>query len=259
MRIDFFEEFPTDENLSKAALLPFSSTIYVAARSLREFENLRAKLLAVNPRVEAAYWPTLSQSYWISPFSNQAELRALQQELQASGERLTVLLDLELPLMRPVLFLKNVFAFRGNKRRIREILSLSESIRFVTAEYPLRGRFFRAVFSFLGISFPNEKQHRIIPMYYTSMIRQYSRIFPFDVVSKVRESVQDELIEDQERIGLGLGATAKGIMGNEAILSIEEFEADVEFCRLIGARSVTIFRLGGLTVEHLQILSKYAS
>gem|GEM_PF-5659933 len=39
LRIDFFEEFPTEKNLEKAALVNFKSTVFLAARSLQELRS----------------------------------------------------------------------------------------------------------------------------------------------------------------------------------------------------------------------------
>jgi len=77
MRIDFFEEFPTEENLKKAKLIDFPSTVYLAAKSLEEFKISRKKLGKINPKLEAGYWPILEKSYWISPFSYTYELKKI--------------------------------------------------------------------------------------------------------------------------------------------------------------------------------------
>ena len=39
MKIDFFEEFPTKENLEKLKLIKFPSKIFIAAESLEEFKK----------------------------------------------------------------------------------------------------------------------------------------------------------------------------------------------------------------------------
>lgn len=105
MRVNFFEEFPTDENLEKTRLINFDSTIYIAASSFQEFQALRKKLNNINPELEAAYWPVLEKSYWISPFSFTDELENLAEDLQKNKqtEPLKVLIDLELPLLNLLL------------------------------------------------------------------------------------------------------------------------------------------------------------
>src|SRR3989338_6926719 len=110
MRIDFFEEYPTPENLAKAALISWPSTAYIAACSLSEFEKAGAALALIHPRIEAGYWPILKTSYWISPFSSRGELAQLRDELEGyRGIYLPVLIDLEFPILTPKLFLKIFF------------------------------------------------------------------------------------------------------------------------------------------------------
>ena len=105
MRIDFFEEYPTPENLAKAALISWPSTAYIAAYSLSEFEKAGAALALIHPRIEAGYWPILKTSYWISPFSSRGELAQLRDELEGyRGVHLPVLIDLEFPILTPKLF-----------------------------------------------------------------------------------------------------------------------------------------------------------
>jgi hypothetical protein len=39
MRVNFFEEFPNSVSLSKAKLIDFPSTIFIAAKSFKEFKK----------------------------------------------------------------------------------------------------------------------------------------------------------------------------------------------------------------------------
>ena len=59
MKINFFEEFPTKDNLDKAKLIKFDSKIYIAAKSLREFDKYAKQIKKINKRIEPAYWPIL--------------------------------------------------------------------------------------------------------------------------------------------------------------------------------------------------------
>ena len=99
MRINFFEEYPTSENLEKAKLIDFNSTIFLAAHSLEEFHKYKKNLLDINNRLDVAYWPILNNTYWISPFSYTSDLEKLFKELKENKEKLTILIDLELPLL----------------------------------------------------------------------------------------------------------------------------------------------------------------
>lgn len=247
MRIDFFEEYPTEENLAQAALVDFPSTVYLAAHSLAEFEAARIRLRAVNPTLEAAYWPILAKSYWISAFSYPDEIEALYAELASHTEPLTVLLDLELPLLRPGLFVRNAPSFFRAKRLIRKLLELQNaSLTFHTAEYPFTGTVLYPVASALGIAYSEQrfKHHRIL-MWYSSMIPAVLR--PLRHTLRIRRG----------RSIIGLGTIATGVFGNEPILTPKDLENDLQFFKNIGVSRVTIFRLGGLSEEYLSVIKKF--
>lgn len=54
---------------------------------------------------------------------------------------------------------------------------------------------------------------------------------------------------------IGIGCIAKGIYGNEKILSPEELERDLKILQKSG-KEVVIFRLGGLNKEYVRIIEK---
>ena len=84
MNISFFEEFPTDLNLSKLKYVLWDTKLYVAAPSMREFLKLESSILKKYKQVtEVVFWPTLSLSegYWISPWSDSSALATLFEEL----------------------------------------------------------------------------------------------------------------------------------------------------------------------------------
>ena len=114
MNIHFFEEYPTQKNMKQLQHITFPTRVYVATQSIRRFKTIQQKVEKKNRNVEVAYWPILEESYWISPFSNPKELKQLEKELYSirDGVEVKVLLDLELPLKKPVLFLKNIKYFR---------------------------------------------------------------------------------------------------------------------------------------------------
>ena len=116
MRFNFFEEFPTLKNLEKARLIDFDSTIFIAANSLEDFKRSRSVLNSINPNLSTAYWPIIPNSYWVSPFSNTIDLKNFMEEIFSANEPLTVLIDLELPLIKNInLYFKNLFSFQKNK------------------------------------------------------------------------------------------------------------------------------------------------
>jgi hypothetical protein len=258
MRIDFFEEFPTSENLEKAALLPFPSTIYVAAKSLDEFFVYKTQLTTINPAITVGYWPVMARSYWISPFSYPQELDQLYVELENyhGEETLKVMVDLELPLLQKKLLLKNSIFFFKNKRTIKKILLLqrTKSLTFLTAEYPPVGKISHWLSRKLGISYhPRRYNHTPIFMFYTSMIEHYGNNLHLHLHQNISEYIKKEASTIQH-IQLGLGTIAQGILGTEPVLSPAKLKDDLIFLKEIGVTTAVIFRLGGLTKEYLDVI-----
>jgi len=261
MKIHFFEEYPTEENLTKAELLAFPSTIYLAAKSLREFFGYREKLSQINPNLKAAYWPILPKSYWLSPFSYASELENLKKELEdyRGDSPIEVLLDLELPILNKKLFFKNAFSFFRNKKNIRRILLLSreKNIWFATAEYPPTGRIFEKIFRILGVSYSAGRfQHEKIIMFYSSMLKKY-RPLGFDIFNSVKNFLKKESSLNNRRMRIGLGTISRGALGNEPILSPAELAANLLFLKELNIKTAVIFRLGGLTEDYLNIINQF--
>ncbi len=48
MKISFFEEFPNKQNLAKLKYVTWPCTIYVAAKSFKEFKKLRSLVKSKN-------------------------------------------------------------------------------------------------------------------------------------------------------------------------------------------------------------------
>lgn len=98
MIISFFEEFPITWNISKLKLISGPTKVYLAARSLTEFNCIKKKKNA-----QYIYWPILEkeEGYWISPFAKRKALQRIFAELR--NKKIPVMLDLELPLKRSLL------------------------------------------------------------------------------------------------------------------------------------------------------------
>ncbi len=255
MKINFFEEFPKRKNLEKVKLIDFESTIYIAARSIDEFKKLKEKVKILNPKLRVAYWPILEKSYWISPFSYNYELNKLYEDLEKNkkGEKLKILIDLELPFLNKKLFFKNLSFFFKNKKIIRKIFSQQNklNIEILTAEYPVPGRFFQKILNFLGISYSiNKYPHKRIIMFYTSMFKEEKN-------SKFRKHIKKRKEELGDKLQVGLGTIAIGILGDEPKLSPANLERDLSFCKNNSIKDVVIFRLGGLNKEYLNKLKKF--
>jgi hypothetical protein len=253
MKVNFFEEFPNEENLMKAKFINFNSTIYLAAKSLKEFREIKIRLNKINKKIEAAYWPILEKSYWISPFSYTSELNKLFKELSENKDKkLKVLIDLELPFLDSRLFFKNLFCFSKNKKIIKSFFeNLDDNIEIMTAEYPMINNFFRRVIELLGVSYSLDRfSHKKCVMFYSSLIK-----------SKFIKRKMTKLIFEEhkkyDKICVGLGTIAKGIVGNEPILSTEDLKKDLDFLNRMGIEETIIFRLGGLNEKYIKILNNY--
>src|SRR3989344_2037979 len=117
MQVSFFEEFPTKSNLEKLKLVSWPTKVYLAARSLEEFNKLKKKIKYKNK--EFVYWPVLDkkEGYWISLFSRRKALLRIFKELK--DKNTPVMLDLELPTRHNFwLYFNEWFNFFKNKKLI---------------------------------------------------------------------------------------------------------------------------------------------
>lgn len=255
MRINFFEEYPTIENFEKAKLIDFNSTIFIAAYSLGEFYKYKKNLLYINNKLNAAYWPILPRSYWISPFSYNSDLKKIFEELKQNKEQLTVLIDLELPLNKnKFLFIRNLLSFVKNKRMIKQFLKESSfyNINIITAEYPPVTAFILNIYRMLGVSYDTQKYgHTSCVMYYTSMIPS-NYIF-----NKIKKTLINIKKEKNKNLELGLGTMATGVLGNEPIISTEDLARDLLFMKDNNFTVATIFRLGGFNEEYYKVIKPF--
>jgi len=255
MRVDFFEEFPNEKNLEKLMLVNFDSTLYVASSSFSEFESIKERIKKINSEIEIAYWPVLEKSYWISPFSYTYELKNLYDELAKNKrEKLKILIDLELPFLNKKLFLLNLFSFSRNKKLIEKIFRDSEKLNLdiLTAEYPIATDSMQRRLEWLGISYPIERlPHKKIVMFYSSTIRNKS------VLEKIKNHIKKRAEELGDKLQVGLGTIAGGILGDEPVLSPKELDKDLSFYEKQNIDTVVIFRLGGLNRDYLRVIKKY--
>ncbi len=256
MKINYFEEFPSKKNLHRTKATKQGEILFLAARSLKEFEILKEKINKINKKIDIAYWPILKESYWISPFSKPEELKNLYAQLKdrKNKKKLKILLDLELPLLKKKLFLKNLGNFSKNKKLINKIFEDAEKLKLeiYTAEYPVPGKFIGGILRILGIS-PKDKNKKTsrIMMFYSSMIKNRW------ILNKMKKHISKESMRRNGQMNLGLGTIAKGILGNEPKLTPKKLEQDLKFCKDCGITEVTIFGLEGLNSEYLKIINKY--
>jgi hypothetical protein len=265
MRIDFFESNPTEENLSKAALIDFPSTIYIASRSLDEFNKSKEVLFGINPNLEAGYWHVMDKSIFVSAFCFTYEIENLITELQNRQNKTTlkVLLDLEFPWNKTQI-LTNLLSFHKNKKLLRQLFEKSDelNIEVYTAEYPAPSKLAQKFFELSGVSFSVVKYpHKTMVTYYSKMLglRLPNFIRPF-----INNSVKRQIVYNSKRYGqnfqVAVGITATGGGGSREekyIISPEILDRDLSFLAESGVKVAVVFKLGGLNESYLNVIKKY--
>ncbi|MCK5624602.1 hypothetical protein KAI04_02055 [Candidatus Pacearchaeota archaeon] len=242
MHIGFYEEFPNEKNLKKLKLIKFKTRLFIAAKSVKEFQKFEKQAKKIKKNVEVAYWPIVKNSYWISPFANTKDLIELFKELEKIENPL--LIDLELPLKkRWRMYFKNIFHFKTNKRLIKEFLEKNKS-RITTAEYPFA--FISKIMRLLGLNYTIDVEKSI--MWYSSMISK-------PINKKIKNNLKK--IKNKKNYSISLGTLAIGILGNEPILSSKKLEKDLEFVKKAGFKKIIIFRLEGINKKYLKVLNKF--
>jgi len=240
MQIDFYEEFPTKENLQKLKLIKYPIRLFVATKSIEEFKGLEKRVKQLKKDTKVAYWPIIRNSYWISPFSNTKDLINLFRKLDSIKNHL--LIDLEMPKNKTMM-LKNILSFFKNKSIIRRFME--ENKQRITTAQPIETIFSRYI-QIRGQNF-NIKTEKSF-MWYTSMLP-----------NKINKIVKRKLnyIKNKEDYSISLGTIAYGILGNEPILSPKNLEKDLQFVKRTGFNKVIIFRLGGLNKEYIKVINKF--
>lgn len=255
MMISFYEEFPTNEALDKLRLIDFPSKLYVAAKNLKEFYEIKKSVNKKNKKItNAAYWPVLSkeEGYWLSPFSETKAIERILNEIRHRKDKnkLIIMWDAELPLINKKLLFRNFFSFFRNKKTINDFFKNCSryNVEIVTAEYAFSGFFI----GFLTGTPTNIECHHT-KMYYTSMI---NGIFLKNIVkNKIKNFVQ----KYKKYAKVAVGTTAKGVLGNEQILTPAELEEDLNFLKTLGVEEAIIFRLGGLNKRYVEVIKKFMS
>jgi hypothetical protein len=253
MRINFFEEYPTPQNMSKLDLINWPSTLLVAAPSLIEFENIRKKYANKYPHITFGWWPTIPDSYWVSGLVNTQDLNFLFKQLTSKihKKELPILIDFELPIKKH-LYLKNLHKIRRNKKIISKFLEGSNkfNLKVYTAEYPSINMSMYLLWRILGVSPSLKFKHTKIPMCYSSMKPRMCGSILWNKTKKFENKLAKK---HPNRINFGLGAIANGVYGNEPILSAEELRKDIEWAQKSNISEVFVFRLAGITQSHIEI------
>jgi len=243
MNINFYEEFPSQETLSKLKFLKFPTKIFIAAKSIKEFKKYEKIAKGYKKDIEVAYWPIIKNSYWISPFSNTKDLISLFEEL--NNIKNPLLIDLELPLKsRWKMCIKNLFHFTKNKKIIKNFLGQNKE-RVTTAEYS--STIVSNFMKFLGLNYG---------LNYERSIMWYSSMFTHSFNKRVKYAISN--LKEKENYSISLGVIATGVLGNESLLVPENLEKDLQFVKKCGFEKVVIFRLGGLNSSYAEILNKFS-
>ena len=242
MKISFFEEFPTLENLTKLDMLGYQTTVYVAAYSYAEFEHMQG---FIRPH-DTVYWIVLHkfEGYWISPLANHGALRRALDEIW--HKNIKVMLDLETPLVAPWRYVVGWKDFTRNKAMIQQFVDEANP-QVILCEKPGDDERLRS----WGLSYVGEVER--IKMVYTSiMLRK----------RKHRESLLRNVCEaGVEKYGvkfkIGLGCIAKGVTKLERLLSPEALYHDLKIASECGVDEAVIYRLGGLNETYLDVINKF--
>ncbi len=246
MIISFFEEFPTKENLNKIKLITWDTKLYIAAKSVQEFENIQKKIKNRYVK-EIIYWPILEkkEGYWISPFAKRKAIDRIYNELKEKN--IPVMLDAELPFSRnPWLMLTQLPFFFSNKKKIQTFVKTYPKLTVV--EYYQVGKIKEGLLRLFGVSFLPGK-HTLVKMAYHSMRKAN--------YTKLEKMVQQKK-KEYGSVNLAFGTIAIGVQGNEPLLTSEQLKKDLNFAKRMNMKEIIIFRLGGLNKEYARLLQAYA-
>jgi hypothetical protein len=244
MIISFFEEFSSKDNLDKLNLVKFPTKLYLAAKSLNEFNKIKNSIKNKNVK-EMVYWPILkkSEGYWISPFSKRKALLRIFNELR--NKNVPVMLDLELPTSQNIfLYLTQLTNFSRNKKLIKKLIDEYKGKVYLCEYFPEKKNS-QKILKLLGLHFENKKV-KIIKMFYHSM-HNFSTKFVKEEFKRGVKGFKDNYI-------VAIGTIAKGIKGTEPLLKEKLLKEDLMLAKQAGVKEVIIFRLGGLNKKYLRLL-----
>jgi len=250
MLISFFEEFPNENNFRKLKLVRGKTNLFLAARSLKEFYEVKKKIKDKSKVKKWVYWPILEkkEGYWISPFSRRQALLRIFGELEV--KKMAVMLDLELPTTKNVwLYAFQSLNFGLNKRLIKEFIETYKGDIYLAEYYP-EGDSKENILQRLGLHYKNSNNIKIIKMMYHSL-------HPFKE-SFVKKQLEHGVKEWGENYIIAYGAIAEGISGRERILSAKQLERDLNLAKQAGIEEVIIFRLGGLNKEYAKVIEQFS-
>ena len=253
--INFYEEFPNQENLKKLELVDFPVKLVLAAPNLKRFSQLKKKLLSNRYVKEIIYWPILSkeEGYWMSSFSKREALQRIINELKENKENLTVMWDAELPTLTKSLFYTQLFNLLKNRKLISNFFKNSSKygLKVITSEYPLEKNHFKFLLNLFSVKFSKKLNYDKIDMAYTSLMKFK------DKEGFIKKHMGYGRKCFGKRFKLGLGVIYPGILGDEPRLTPEELDRDLSIAENLQIEEIYIFRLGGLNKQYIDVLKKY--
>ncbi|MFA4887243.1 MAG: hypothetical protein WC595_03450, partial [Candidatus Nanoarchaeia archaeon] len=181
-------------------------------------------------------------------FSKRTALLRIFNEL--TEKNVPIMLDLELPTTRnPWLYLTQLSNFCRNKTLIKQFLKNRPGT--YTAEYYPQGNLQESCLTLLGVHYsPNRYGTNVIKMLYHSF-HHFDNQFLSNTLTMGKKKYGSNFL-------IGYGCIGFGVMGNEAQLSAEQLQRDLEIARQCGIEEVVIFRLGGMTKEYVSILKLFS-
>ena len=254
LEINFFEEFPTEENIDKLQYVTIETKIYLAAYNLEEFMFWQEYIQDKYPQVtEVIYWPILNKEdgYWISPWTKQHALINLFDSLNNHNKPISIMLDIEFPKKKSLILTESP-KIDENYQLIKKFLEESPNNN-ISVKLIEMSHLDTKMLQNIGMSFSKKEYDiEIIQMYYTSFLRHFLPSFITDslfIIKAHQAATQNNI--------LGIGLIATGIYGNEPTYTKEILEKELDIVEDEGVQEVIIFRLGGIDEKYTYLLKKY--
>lgn len=275
MEISIYVEYPEKE-LDNLHLVRFPADIHIAGKSLNGFDNQARQVYSSNSQIKrVGYWPTLDpeEGYWMSAFADPMAIERVTSELaerNSEDERLLLTWDAEIPHQTPTLMARNLPRALKTRRDIQGFLASHEqhNLDIVVAQFaahtmpvPAPAWVTEKILGAWGTHFDPHKYNieGVAEMTYTSFGKYpgiegaiFHNFTPAQLIKAAERGVQ----RHGDKYAVGIGALATGEMRNEPTLTVPEFERDLKAAKQAGVERVFIYRLGGLTQDHVDIIKE---
>lgn len=247
MKIGFFEEFPTPENLAKLKLISFKTNLSLASSNVNTFLGLKGKIGKEFKNIEKIiYWPILNikEGYWLSAFSNTEAIQRILKEIKSTKEYFPVLWDAELPILNKKLFLTEFSKVISNKKLIQNIISDQfPNHPLIITEIPRTG-IAKILSEIAAVSFPFTNYHRLDMLYNSKNLHL--------IIRKNKTQYKN--------YSVALGLIAPGVNDKtESLISPQKLFNDLQVAKSEGVSEVIIYRLGGLNEEYLEVIKNFTN